>query len=116
MTVRKLDSNGDWTFGNSRNDLIDNDDKIAQNVVTRLKSFKNDWFLDIEANIDWLNILGSRNNEKTIVREIFRVAQETEGVWKVPNVEVTTNEKREATIGLTFLTTNSREYNKVINL
>lgn len=116
MTVRKLDASGDWTFGNNRNDIIDGDDKIAQNVVTRLKSFKNDWFLDIDANIDWLNILGSRNNEKTITREIFRVAQETDGVWKVPNVEVITDPERKAAITVTFVTTNSREYNKVINL
>lgn len=114
MTVRRLKA-GDWTFGGNRNDLIQGDDKIAQNVVTRIKSFKNDWFLDSEANIDWLNILSSRNNREIIIREVYRVAQATDGVWKVPSVDVTTS-GREATIKLNFLTINSKEYTQEISL
>ena len=115
MTVRKL-IDGDWTFGGSRNDLIDNDDKIAQNAITRIKSFKHDWMLDTEANIDWFNILSSRNNRKIIIKEVYRVAQATAGVWKVPLVDVSVNAERKATINITILTVNSKEYNKVIEL
>jgi hypothetical protein len=114
MTVRKL-VNSDWTFGGSSNDLIDGDDEIAQNVVTRLRSFKNDWFLDTEANIDWIKILGSRNNRKVIIKEVYRVTQNTEGVWKVPFVDVSVA-GRDATIKLTFLTVNSKEYKEEISI
>ena len=41
MSVRKIDKNGDWTFGQGLGNYIKNDDEISQNVITRLKSFTN---------------------------------------------------------------------------
>ena len=51
MRVRKLDKNGDWTFGNSQNNYINKKEALKQNVVTRIKSCKNDRFLNSETNI-----------------------------------------------------------------
>ena len=49
MRVRAIDKNGDWTFGHSRNNYKTGIEAVKQSVVTRIKSFKNDWFLDGEA-------------------------------------------------------------------
>ena len=46
MRVRAIDKNGDWTFGHSRNNYKTGIEAVKQSVVTRIKSFKNDWFLD----------------------------------------------------------------------
>jgi len=103
MTVRALDSNGDWTFGRSKAQLLSRSDEVAQNVVTRIKSFKDDWFLDIEAEIDWFTILGIKNNEQAIVDEISRVVLETEYVKRLVSVEVLSNVNRNATIQVEYV-------------
>ena len=63
--------------------------EIEQNVLTRVKSFANDWFLDEKANIDWLGLLGSTNKraEPTIKAEVIRVAKNTKGVLGVDFVD-----------------------------
>lgn len=102
MSVRKLDSNGDFTFGQSQGNYIKRDNEIAQNVVTRIKSFKNDYFLDNSQNIDWLNILGVKNNEEIIIGEVRRVVQQTNGVQRVNEVSLVQNDRRSATIQIKF--------------
>lgn len=104
MRVSRLDTNGDWTFGKGRANYVADSEAIRQNVVTRLRSFKNDWFYDIDANIDWFNILGNRSNRKIIENEVRRVTLETEGVLTIDSYELVSVTKREATIILKFTT------------
>ena len=103
MRVSKL-INGDWTFGKGLGNYIANNSAIRQNVVTRLRSFANDWFLDTSANIDWLNILGVKNNQAVVESEIRRVILATDGVLTIDNFEITGLTKRELTISLQYTT------------
>lgn len=115
--TRKLDSNGDWTFGKGFANYIRKDDEIAQNVSTRLKSFKNDWFLDTEKNIDWFSILGNKNNEQTIKLEVTRVVKSTVGVLRVNSVEITSiYQNRNAIITVDFDTINNINIKKQIGI
>jgi len=98
MSVRKIDSNHDWTFGQGLGNYITKDKEISQNVTTRLKSFKNDYFLDNTKEIDWLNILGIKNNESLVIEEVRRVVQQTEGVQRVNDVSLVQNDRRNAII------------------
>lgn len=104
--TRGIDKNHDWTFGNGLNNYKTGDDEIAQNVKTRLLSFKNDWYLDEDAEIDWLTLLGQRNNEASIKAEVERVTLETYGVIRVNRVEVTVA-NRNASITVEFDTINN---------
>lgn len=88
MKVSKLDSNHDWTFGQSLANYARGSEAIAQNVVTRLLSWQRDWFLDVEAEIDWEILLSERNTQETIRKEIARVTRNTEGVASVTFVNV----------------------------
>jgi len=110
MSVRRLDSNGDWTFGRGLANYIKRGAEIRQNVVTRIKSFKHDWFLDIEANIDWLNILSQRENQVTILREIRRVVLNTPGVKTILNLEVLEVTQRRASLLLRYTTIYDDEF------
>ena len=103
MRVSRL-INDDWTFGKGLANYTADSDAIRQNVITRLRSFKNDWFLDVEANIDWLNILGNRNNQETIESEIRRVTLETEGVLTIDHFEIVEIVDRNVTIQIEFTT------------
>lgn len=93
MRVRRLDGQ-DWTFGRGLADYIKDDAAIAQNVKTRLQSFKNDWFIDIEAGIDWLNILGQRGTENIILNEVSRTILGTAGVIKINALDYTIDSRR----------------------
>lgn len=87
MKVSRLDETHDWTFGQSLSNYAIASEAIAQNVITRLLSWKRDWFLDIEAEIDWETLLSERNTQDKIQNEIARVVRNTDGVARVVSVD-----------------------------
>lgn len=93
MRVRRLNGH-DWTFGRGRADYVKDQAAIAQNIKTRLLSFKNDWFLDIDANIDWMNLLGQRGTEKIIENEVAGVILTTSGVVRINSLSLHNKERR----------------------
>lgn len=93
MRVRRLNGH-DWTFGRGRADYVKDQAAIAQNIKTRLLSFKNDWYLDIDANIDWMNLLGQRGTEKIIENEVARVILTTSGVVRINSLSLQNKERR----------------------
>lgn len=88
MRVSRLTKNNDWQFGRSHDNYITKTNAIKQNIVTRLKSFANDWFLDLSANIDWLTLLGEKNTKDEIYREVTRVILGTENVVKITSINI----------------------------
>ena len=116
MSVRKIDDNSDWTFGQGLGNYITKDDEIAQNVVTRIKSFKNDYFLDTEQYIDWLNILGVKNNETLVINEVRKVVQKTTGVQRVNDVSLVENDRRNAIILIDFDTIYNKNFLKEVGI
>ncbi len=60
MIVRALDVNGDWTFGQGRNNYLSGVAALSQSIKTRLSSFLGDCFFDTAAGIDWFNLLGTK--------------------------------------------------------
>jgi hypothetical protein len=61
MTVRALDSNGDWIFGIGKNAYLSGNAEVAQAIQTRLLSFLGDCFFDVGAGIDWFSYLGGKD-------------------------------------------------------
>ena len=105
MRVRGLTADGDWSWGNGKANYKNDSKFIKQSVVTRVKSFKYDWFLDIQTNIDWWNILGQKNNEEIIRSQVYKTVSETEGVTAIKSLEINTNtETRNATITISLKT------------
>jgi len=117
MKVRRIDKNGDWTFGQGTANYADGAEAVRQNVLTRLKSFQNDWFLDMNACIDWLSILGNKNNREIIRREVRRVCGETVGVLAVTSVQIdTVNHNRKADITLSFATFYDKQFTETLEI
>ena len=55
MRVRSLDANDDMSWGNGSADfLVDSSRAVAQCILTRLKLFTGEWFLDLTAGTAWL--------------------------------------------------------------
>lgn len=108
MIVRRNTPTGDWTFGRGVQDYAREDEAIAQNVVTRIKSFQDDWFLDINAEIDWFDLLGRKGTQDQIKAEIERVVIATDGVLRINNLTLT-KLNRKANIALTITTIFNRQ-------
>lgn len=105
MRVSGLDENGDWRFGKSKAQYLTNGDCVRQNVITRIKSFVNDWFADISHGVDWFNLLGKRKNETKILRAIEKIVLETPGVSTIDLLRLQSLSKdRVASIELQFTT------------
>lgn len=86
MLLRALDEEGDWTFGKGKNNYKSGTAAVVQNVDTRLKEFLGDCFFALTNGIDWLNLLGAKDQTalnlsiaKTILtsREIISILQLT---------------------------------------
>nr|DAM99413.1 MAG TPA: baseplate wedge protein [Caudoviricetes sp.] len=61
MRYRKLDANGDYTFGCGSSCFISDHDAVVQAIVTRLKLWKYEWWEDLEEGIPMRDLLGSRD-------------------------------------------------------
>jgi hypothetical protein len=61
MRVRALDANGDMMFGHSLADfLVDSPQAVLQCVLTTLKLYQGEWFLDTTAGTPWnTQVLGA---------------------------------------------------------
>jgi hypothetical protein len=103
MSVSRLDSNGDWTFGQGLAGYISGSSEIKQNVVTRIQSFKNDWFLDTGAEIDWFNLLGNRNTEESTRAQLSKAVLDTVGVNTLDSLSFEIDrQNRQANIQLSY--------------
>jgi len=59
--MRAIDANNDWMFGAGLNNYVSNQAYVAQDIKTRLQEWLGDCFYNINAGIDWGNLLGSKN-------------------------------------------------------
>ena len=103
MKVRALDHQHDWTFGRGRNDYLTKSDCIYQNVKTRLLSFVNDWFLDMDHGLPWLDCLEKPGDTGRIERMVKLQVLQTEGVEALDEFELYLDkDTRKVTIHLTY--------------
>lgn len=117
MRVSGLDEDGDWRFGRGLAVYISKGDAVRQNVITRLKSFRSDFFLDIDACIDWIDLLGRRETKDEILRAVERVTLATEGVTTITKLEIVLRTStRNATIMLAFGTIFDDEFTEEITI
>lgn len=76
MTVRRLDADGDLALGQRKFLTGYSAEEVAQNVITRLKFFLAEWFLDTGDGTDWFgSVLGKgsalASRESVIRRRIL---------------------------------------------
>ncbi len=65
MIYRRLDNNGDYSFGRGRQDFISDSSAVAQAVKTRLQFAKATFWRDIKDGTPWVqNIWGTSGSAK----------------------------------------------------
>lgn len=85
ILIRATDSDGDWTFGAGKNNYKSGNAAMAQLIRSRLLMFVADCFFDLEAGVDWFNLLGSKN-QQALNFNIKSVIINTENVVSVQEV------------------------------
>lgn len=102
MRVRGIDSNGDWLFGKGKSDYKYDQLALAQIIQTRLSSFIGDCFFATNDNIDWFNLMGSRNL-RDLRLAIAATILNTEAVNSLSELNVNINSDRNVTIQYSVL-------------
>lgn len=103
VRVRRVDKNHDWTFGQGFSNYASESEAIAQNVQTRLWSFANDWFLDLEHGLPWLEQMGRNVNLADWEIRIKRHVLQTDGVVKITDYEAILNpDNRKLEVYITY--------------
>jgi hypothetical protein len=88
MKYRKLDNEGDFVFGNGNMDfLLNTPEAVGQAVVTRLKLWVNEWFLNVEEGTLWLQGVIGKQQQTTVDTILRSRILETEGVTDITSYE-----------------------------
>lgn len=99
--VRSLDEDGDFTFGKGRSNYIESENALRQNVVTRLKQYKNNWEFDKTLGIDYDYFLSTKQSRRSLEDQIRIMILSTPDVRRIIDLSVTVNE-REMTLKATI--------------
>ena len=84
MRYRKLDANGDYTIGTGSDFLLNSPETVAQAILTRLRLWTGEWFLDTTEGTPWMNgILGKLNQGSNPDAKIRSRILRTQGVRKI---------------------------------
>ncbi|WP_443873578.1 hypothetical protein [Megasphaera sp.] len=64
MIYRRLDANGDYTFGANGNCYLSGVEAVSQAIATRLKLLKYEWWEDLDDGLPlWQQIIAQRDKE-----------------------------------------------------
>lgn len=84
MRYRILSEDGDMTFGSgSLNFFIDSPDAVAQLVLTNLKLWVGEWFLDLSEGTPFAQAVLGMNKKETATPAIRNVILNTNGVKSI---------------------------------
>ena len=86
MRYRQMDDSGDMQLGRF---LVDSPETVAQAVITRLKLWKEEWFLDVTEGTPWLQLVLGHNTKGTALHAIRQRILDTQGVTSVDNLDFT---------------------------
>lgn len=90
MRYRKLDPDGDYTFGHSARDMLANTpETVAQAVRTRLLLLRGEWFLDISSGTPFSTEILGAGTAQTYDLAIRERILDTQGVTGIAAYEST---------------------------
>ncbi len=70
MIYRRLDANGDYTFGQGKQDFLRDIDAVGQAIMTRLKLLLEEWWEDRQDGLPlWQSILGATGAQNTRIAD-----------------------------------------------
>jgi hypothetical protein len=84
VRYRKLSASGDYVIGSGQDFLVNNPEAVAQAVLTRLRLWRGEWFINVADGTPWnQEILGKRQRGKSPDGAIKKRILGTEGVREI---------------------------------
>lgn len=88
MRYRKLDDDGDYSFGQGQNNFhINTPEGVAQAVMTRLKFWVGEWFADTSDGTGWTTDVLGKYTDHLFELMIRQRILETQGVLSVDSFD-----------------------------
>ena len=101
MRVRKT-RDGEWAFGRGFGDYAVDNQAVAQNIKTRLLSFKDDWFLNVDAGVDYFNLIGYNGRQEFLMNAISNTILGTYGVLKITELKTEIKDRKASIVASVF--------------
>lgn len=90
MRYRALDANGDFSFGHGKADfLVNSPAAVGQSVLTRLRLFLGEWFIDPQDGTPWLTQITGAHTQGVRDMAIKQRILGTQGVVAIANYSST---------------------------
>lgn len=86
MKIRTIDAEGDWQFGKGLQSYQYENNAISENIKTRLMSFLNDCWFDMNAGLDWFRLLGEKNKKSEIELTVQGIILQSYGVVRLNKI------------------------------
>lgn len=103
MRYRKLDADGDMVFGHGREDYLTGTEAVAQSVLTRLRLWQSEWYLDTEEGTPYLTDILGKGTESSSVAALQSRILDTPGVKSILEISATQDpETRKASFSMTL--------------
>ncbi|MBO2926643.1 hypothetical protein [Metapseudomonas otitidis] len=88
MRYRKLDADGDYTFGRSQQDfLVNTPETVGQAVMTRLRLWLGEWFINTADGLPWKSQVLGEHTRATYDAAIKNRILQTQGVRQIDSYE-----------------------------
>lgn len=106
MIVRRLSDKWDMTFGQGLFNYARDQEAVSQNVKSRLQLLKEEWFLDVEAGVPYLQEIMVKPSNFPLAESIIKqTIIETDGIDELRNFQLLFDrETRRLTVTATVTT------------
>ena len=119
MIFRGIDGTGDWQFGNGVGSYFTNAAAINANIRTALMVFLGECFFNLNAGVDWWNLLGGKNPaaQAGIILQCRTIISASYGVVRINSVTPQLNTRtRRLTVTYDINTIFTRNLTGSVNL
>ena len=112
---RLLDVDHDWIFGGGKQSYAKDLSALLLDLETRILSWVGDCFWDLDAGIDWMNLL-EYNTQNQLESSLKNITFRTEGVIKVNDISISLDNTRTVEVKLNVDTIFGSNIQNFINL
>jgi hypothetical protein len=97
MRFRGSTTSNDWDFGRGKQCYLTDDEAIAMNIATTLRTFAGECFYNDKFGVPWFDLVGQKQVEPLLLT-LRQVIADCYGVVRVNELEVSMAEDREVVI------------------
>jgi hypothetical protein len=107
LRIRGSRTTDDWVFGKGKSDYLSDDNAIAYDIATQLRTFLGECFYSDTLGVPWFSILGQKDQDFAAL-EIKKVILGVDGVVAVTNLQFELGADRNFVVRYWIDTVNSR--------